>query len=204
MDYDVTKPKPTSRKIIEGCAVAVILSMVIGNMFVARRMRLMKVKIPNWDAAKEASAGYNTKTQNSGSSTNTADATKNSYNSSSSSRNASDNTTSQESSHFKQKSYKYSYGSRTRSSKSHQINAVSTNLIRSLSVLELPYYPIPSITTVKEAYYRLARKYHPDVFPADHPERNIYEQKFKNISAAYKECLEKLPPDQPKEPDVRV
>lgn len=185
MDYDVSKPKPQSRKIMEGCAVAVILSMVIGNMFVARRMKsFMKAKVPSWEGAKK-SAGHETSHSHTQQET------------------SSSSGSSQESSHFKNRSR----GSASETGEQASYRWAKTkanlnteelplNLIRSLSLLGLPYYPVPSITSVKNAYYRLARQYHPDRFPSDHPEKKAYENKFKNISLAYKECLEKLPTEQ--------
>jgi hypothetical protein len=178
------QPSSTFKKVVEYASVAVILSMVIGNMFVALRYKsYMKAKIPSWEDAKRS-------TTSSSSSYNKTNDTKNHQSSSKYSNENSNSNTAHESSHFKRKAHTSSNESRTRSSSNL---VMSTNLIRSLSVLGLPYYPVPTTTTVKKAYYQLARKYHPDLFPMDHPERKVYEQKFKNISNAYKECLEKLP-----------
>jgi len=183
------QPSSTFKKVVEYASVAVILSMVIGNMFVARRYKsYMKAKIPSWEDAKRST------TSSSSSSSSGYSKTHDTKNHQSSSKYSNENSnsnsnTAHESSHFRRKSHASSNESRTRSSNL----VMSTNLIRSLSVLGLPYYPVPTTTTVKKAYYQLARKYHPDLFPMDHPERKVYEQKFKNISNAYKECLEKLP-----------
>ena len=202
MDDEVSKPKPTFKKIVEGCAVAVILSMVIGNMFVARRYKsYMKAKIPSWEeATKSTSPGYNkTKTEYEYNSTNNATKNQQNYSSSSSSSSSkysNENSTANESTHFKRRTHNKSSSETSGARSSSKVNiAMSTTLIRSLAVLGLPYYPVPTNRAVKDAYYRLARKYHPDLFPTDHPERKAYEQKFKNISVAYKECLEKLPAD---------
>lgn len=190
----MTKPKPTSRKVMEGCAVAVILSMVIGNMFVARRMKsFMKAKVPDWEAAKDAS-GFNTK--NTSGSAYTSSSSNHSQSNSKTSENFS---SSQESTHFKRRGQGPNFEWRDNYSDAGRNQTLSANLLRSLSLLGLPHYPIPSTLSVKNAYYRLARQYHPDRFPSDHPEKKAYEQKFKNISLAYKECLEKLPSDQKSE-----
>jgi len=182
------QPSSTFKKVVEYASVAVILSMVIGNMFVARRYKsYMKAKIPSWEDAKRSTTSSSS--SSSSSSYNKTNDTKNHQSSSKYSNENSNSNTAHESSHFKRKAHASSNESRTRSSNL----VMSTNLIRSLSVLGLPYYPVPTTTSVKKVYYQLARKYHPDLFPMDHPERKVYEQKFKNISNAYKECLEKLP-----------
>lgn len=144
----------------------IILSMVIGNMFVSKRMKhIMKVK-------EGFSKSWNMWTNFSSEAE-----------SSSATHKTTANTYATQGNTFNER--------KTRAvPHEHCIKQIPAEIATSLSLLGLPQNPFPTVQEVKSAYHKLALLTHPDVIPPKDPRKREYEALFKKTADAYGHLIE--------------